>query len=155
MRPGSFKGVPSLVSPCWLRAARQASHQRTPYTMHILTSYLVGAGHVHGGGAVVGVGEPRVGNLGVIELDTACQETKYILNFLEGLRAAPAFPTKREAVVPNMRGPEAPTPQELVPTHEESCWRWAMSWNILLDKSVRASRQVVCSLASWTLACST
>ena len=34
------------------------------------------------------------------------------------------------AVAPKSVG--APTPHELVPTHEESCWRWWMASNIIL-----------------------
>jgi len=48
-----------------------------------------------------------------------------------------AFFARVHYLSPNMRGPEAPMPHELVPTHEESDWRWMTSWNIL-----RASRAV-------------
>ena len=41
---------------------------------------------------------------------------------------------------PKIRGPEAPRPQELAPTHEESWVKWTTSWNMLWQAAGRVSQ---------------
>jgi hypothetical protein len=44
------------------------------------------------------------------------------------------------AVAPKRVG--APTPHELVPTQEESCWKWWMASNMVAAKTPRVSQPV-------------
>ncbi len=54
----------------------------------------------------------------VVELESSSQASAALVAVME--------------VAPKRRPPVVPTPHELVPTHEESCWKWWMASNIVL-----------------------